>query len=229
MSMLLKAAPMEQAKQARQWSPYVDNGGSVLGVAGKDFVVLAGDTRMSYGYSIASRNVTKIVKLTDQCVLASAGMQSERHTLHKVLKAKAIMFENTHQKQMSTKSMSQCLGNTLYYKRFFPYYTFNVLAGLDEKGVGAVYGYDAIGSFERVPYVCTGSGSALATSILDNQVLFKTQPQNKRDLSLEETVNLVKDVFTCISERDIYTGDNAEIFVITKDGIKKEVFKLRAD
>jgi len=44
-----------------------------------------------------------------------------------------------------------------------------------------------------------------------------------------QTVNLVKDVFTCISERDIYTGDNAEIFVITKDGIKKEVFKLRAD
>lgn len=51
------------ASQKRQWSPYVDNGGSVLAVSGKDFVVIAGDTRMSYGYSIASRNVTKMVQL----------------------------------------------------------------------------------------------------------------------------------------------------------------------
>jgi len=108
---------------------------------------------------------------TDGCILASAGMQAERHTLHKVLKAKATMFENTHRKQMSAHSMAQCLSNTLYYKRFFPYYTFNVLAGLDEKGAGSVWGYDAIGSYERVPYVVNGSGSALATSILDNQVL----------------------------------------------------------
>eukprot|EP00469_Lotharella_globosa_P012249 CAMPEP_0167787518 /NCGR_PEP_ID=MMETSP0111_2-20121227/9479_1 /TAXON_ID=91324 /ORGANISM="Lotharella globosa, Strain CCCM811" /LENGTH=229 /DNA_ID=CAMNT_0007679193 /DNA_START=48 /DNA_END=737 /DNA_ORIENTATION=+ len=229
MSIHLKATPKESVQERRQWSPYIDNGGSVLAVAGKSFVVIAGDKRMSYGYSIASRNVTKIAKLTDGCILASAGMQAERHTLHKVLKAKATMFENTHRKQMSAHSMAQCLSNTLYYKRFFPYYTFNVLAGLDEKGAGSVWGYDAIGSYERVPYVVNGSGSALATSILDNQVLFKTQPQNKRDLTLEETVNLVKDVFTCISERDIYTGDSCEIYMITKDGIQHEDFNLKKD
>jgi len=121
------------------------------------------------------------------------------------------------------------LSNTLYYKRFFPYYTFNIVGGLDEKGVGACYGYDAVGSFDRVPYVCTGSGDALITSILDNQVAFKTQPKNKRDLSLEETVDLVKDCFTACGERDIYTGDWADIYTITKDGIKHELFNLKFD
>merc|ERR1711964_531799 len=62
------------------------------------------------------------------------------------------------------------LSTTLYHKRFFPYYTFNVLCGLDSKGEGAVYHYDAIGSMERNPYTTSGSGSDQVMSVLDSQL-----------------------------------------------------------
>jgi len=213
----------------QHFEPYVMNGGTCIGVAGKDFCVIGGDNRMSYGYSIASRNVGKIHELTSQCVIASAGMQAERKTLHKVLDSRLTWYERMHNKKMSCPAVAQLLSNTLYFKRFFPYYAFNILGGLDCEGKGCIFGYDAVGSFERLPFCVEGSGQAIITSVLDNQVSFLTQPQNKRDLSLEETIALVKDCFTVCGERDIYTGDSVTLAIITKDGIKYENFELKKD
>jgi hypothetical protein len=91
------------------------------------------------------------------------------------------------------------------------------------------------------------------------KVGFKTQPKNKRDLTLEETVELVKDALTCAGERDIYTGmmlaicfplrvvlwsallffrslrilwstgDSADIWIITAAGTQKITFQLKKD
>jgi 20S proteasome subunit beta 6 len=58
------------------------------------------------------------------------------------------------------------------------------------------------------------------------QVEFKTQPKNKRDLSLDETLDIVKDSFTCAGERDIYTGDSVNIAIITAEGTRYEKFEL---
>jgi len=217
------------AKEQAQWSPYNVNEGTALAVSGPDFAIVCGDTRMSDGYTILSRQQPKIFKLTDRCVLSSAGMQADAATLHKLLSARVVQYKTAHHHTISTPAMAQLLSNTLYYKRFFPYYTFNVLGGLDEEGRGAVYGYDAIGSFERMPYGVTGSASALITSILDNQLEFKTAQKMKKTLSLQETLDLVKDVYTAAGERDIYTGDTVEIAIITSDGIKIEQFALKKD
>merc|ERR1719321_242882 len=97
-------------------------------------------------------------------------MKADAITLHKMIQMRIVMYEHDHRKQPSVTAIAQMLSTVLYYKRFFPYYTFNVLAGVDDEGVGAVYHYDAIGSFERVPYTTSGSGSSLVMSVLDCQI-----------------------------------------------------------
>lgn len=130
---------------------------------------------------------------------------------------------------MTTPSIAQLLSNTLYYKRFFPYYAFNLLAGLDEQGEGAVYSYDAIGSFERCQYSSTGSGQAYIIPVLDNVIGHRNRLDERVELSATEVVEIFKDTFLSAGERDIYTGDAVELYVITAAGVTMERFALKAD
>lgn len=218
-----------QPKQAH-FNPYAHNGGTVLAVAGDDFSVIASDTRLSEGFSIHSRDVPKIHTLTGTTVLGCAGFHGDVLTLTKVIEARLKMYEHEHHKKMSTGAVAAMLSTILYYRRFFPYYVYNIIGGLDENGKGAVYSFDPVGSYERETYRAGGSAGAILQPLLDNQIGYKNQPNATQDpLTKEKAVALVKDVFISAAERDIYTGDAIIISVITKDGVDTQQFPLRRD
>jgi 20S proteasome subunit beta 6 len=224
----------DNIRQHPSWSPYDDNGGTTLAVAGEDYCVVAASTRLSSGYSILTRESSKIVQLSNNVVIVSAGFQADIRTLQKTMQARNIQFQHAHRRPMSVNAVAQLLGNTLYYKRFFPYYAWNLVAGLDDEGKGAVYTYDPVGSFERTGYSCQGSGKDLMQPVLDNQLkaasplVLPPQP-SVTNLPVEQAVDLVKDAFVAAGERDIYTGDAVEILVITRTGVQRDVLELKKD
>ena len=176
------------------------------------------------------RSFASSLSSTGSAVLATSGMQADQTTLHKVLEMRMITYKQQHRKEMTVTALAQMLANTLYYKRFFPYYTFNVLGGIDAEGKGCVFSYDAVGSYERTSYSASGTGQTLLMPLLDNQVGKKNQEGKEVvDLTVEEVVSLVKDTLTSAGERDIYTGDFVDIAIITKDGITMEKFELKLD
>ncbi|KAK3007512.1 hypothetical protein RJ639_014499 [Escallonia herrerae] len=214
-------------KQHQNWSPYDNNGGTCVAIAGADYCVVAADTRMSTGYRAvgcispftgAVRQKLGMLRVishlgmfggelgrADKSLMASSGFQADVRALQKVLAARHLIYQHQHNKQMSCPAMAQLLSNTLYYKRFFPYYAFNVLGGLDTEGKGCVFTYDAVGSYERVGYSSQGSGATLITPFLDNQL------KSPSPLLLPAK------------------GDKLEIVVINADGIRREYMELRKD
>ncbi|CAD5125084.1 DgyrCDS13325 [Dimorphilus gyrociliatus] len=220
----------DSAISHQRWSPYAFNGGTILAVAGEDFAVIAADTRLSEGFAIHTRDYPKTYQLTDKTVLACAGFHGDVLTMTKVMDWRLKMYEHDHHKKMSSSAIAAMLSTMLYYKRFFPYYVYNIIGGLDENGKGCVYSYDPVGSYEREVFRAAGSAGAILQPLLDNQIGFKNQTGVTHvPLSLNKALELVKDVFISAAERDIYTGDSLIINVVTKDGVKVDRFPLRRD
>ena len=108
--------------------------------------------------------------------------------------------------------------------------TFNILAGIDDKGEGFVYSYDAVGSFEAQKHAVNGDGGVLAVPLLDNFVEKKhRQLADDKEMTKEEALKLIKNTLNAVVEREITTGDSADIYVITAKGVEHEIFPLRKD
>jgi len=226
--------PVREAKKGSSFSPYVDNGGSVAAYGGKDFCIVAADSRMNLGYAIPTRDVVKLYQLTSRCVLAASGMRADITALVKRLEIDLTWYKHNHGKEMPTTSVAQYLSNTLYYKRFFPYYAFCILSGIDEEGRGCCFEYDAVGSYQRMSYGSSGSAKVLIQPFLDSQLnrqhqQIKTEPEGS-DVPLEDAKSLIREALTAATERDIHTGDWLDMWVIHANGtIDKERLPLKFD
>lgn len=222
-----------------RFNPYSDNGGTVLGIAGEDFAVLAGDTRQVEGYSINSRYEPKIFNVGDDIVMTANGFAADGAALIDRFRNQVKWYKFDHNnKKLSIKSAARYIQHLLYGKRFFPYYVSTLIAGLDDEGKGAVYSYDPVGSYEREQCRAGGAAASLIMPFLDNQVNFKNQYEPGTDgkvkkplryLSLDEVLALVRDAFSSATERHIQVGDGLEVFIVTKEGVRVEYYPLKRD
>jgi len=210
--------PLRTAKQqhAAHWDPYSFEGGSAAAIAGDDFVVIASDTRMSqFDVNILSRDVEKVFVLNDSVIMATSGFYGDVLQFRRLLEARLHKFRFEHRVDMPVDMCSEMMARNLYYKRFFPYFTGAILAGIDEKGHGAVYNYDCVGCIERRPYDASGNGSAMMMPTFDNQIGFEDLPASieRPPLTQERAISLMKDAFRTAADREISIGDRIQVYV----------------
>ena len=98
-------------------------------------------------------------------------------------------YRHAHAKDMPLGAIARLIQTMLYGRRFFPYYVYNILGGIEEDGTsitlplcqctyrrssllgtGAVYSFDPVGSYEREACRAAGAAQSLVQPFLDNQV-----------------------------------------------------------
>lgn len=227
----LEASLPTHRPQAYKWGPEMveDNGGTVLALAGSDYCIIGADTRLSSDYRIRTRNVSRLIEVSSHTYMGMAGSWADSTALRREMAYDLSCFEAKHGRPIGTAALGTFLSNCLYLHRLQPMYALNLVAGLDDKGRGAVYSYDVIGSFNRVAAACCGRGQELMQPVLDQ---FTTEDRNQSvrqgcvPLSCEEALRVMKDAFLSGAEREISIGDGVEIVVLRK-GHRPRVEKLK--
>jgi len=215
-----------------RFEPYSFEGGTVASIAGDDFVVIGGDTRLSTnGGVVQSRHLDKVFKLEGGVVLASSGFYGDLLQLVRVLRARMKVYQFTYNEPMNVNAAAEMLARTLYYKRFFPYYTSNCLAGIDPEGKGALYRYDPVGCIERVKCDVHGAGIEILQPFLDNQVTWANKPESTRPpMTVDRAKKLLRDGFRAVAERETSTGDKLSMIILTAGKpMEEESVDLRGD
>ena len=105
-------------------------------------------------------------------MIGSAGCASDCESLKRRIRLEldALECSSPIGGVLGVQSVANLLQQVLYGRRGFPYYSFCIVAGIDHQqhsSCGAVYVYDAIGSYERVAVASTGTGRELMQPILD--------------------------------------------------------------
>ncbi len=194
-------------------------GTTTVGIVCKDCVILAADKRATAGNLIVDKSVKKVVPINDYLAVTTAGSVSELQQLMKYLKAELQLKDLRTNRQSTIKEAANFLGGMVYTTlRTTGGVAHFLVAGVDKEGTH-LYDIYPDGSLTSVDeYVSSGSGSVFAYGVLENRYT--------KGLSQEEGVKLAITTINSSLQRDAFSGQGIDVFVISKDGVKQAHHQL---
>ena len=187
-------------------------GATAVGIVFNDGVVVAAEKRISYGTHIVSRRGKKVFKISDKIGAACAGLVGDMQILMREVASYVKIREIESRKTLPPKSVAKLLSVIMFERRFAPFITQIVVAGLN--GQPSVYVLDPLGSVIPDKYASVGSGAEIAIGIIDAGYSEGMSEEDAKKLTVKSIKSAV--------QRDAASGDGVDIMVITNKGIKEE-------
>jgi 20S proteasome subunit beta 4 len=186
----------------------------ILGVRGKDFVIVAADGVAARSVIMFKNNEDKIMKLDNSKLLAAIGDNGDRNAFTQLIEKNVHLYALKNDIALSTHAAANFTRNQLATAlRKKPYQVNVVMAGVDEKVGSSMYYMDYLGSMANVDVAAHGYGSHYAYAVLDRNW--------REDITLEEGVKIIK---TCIAQLDKRFSLKQPMFycrAVTTDGIQE--------
>jgi proteasome beta subunit len=187
-------------------------GTTTIGLACKDGVVLATDTRATAGYLIASKRARKIYKITNHIGVTVAGGVGDTQGLVRMLRAEANYYQMREGVPMDVRAAAKLTANILHAYRLFPYLALLIIAGVDESGP-SLYLVSLDGSMIEESKVATGSGSPVAHGVLEGEF--------EEGMEVEKALSIAVKALEAAIKRDIGTGNEIRVATLTEAGYRE--------
>jgi|SRR3989344_4038626 len=194
---------------------------SLVGIVCKDGVVLGADRRATAGTLVVSKKERKVVKINDYIVVASTGTVSDIELSQKVMAAELRLKELKTKTRPSVKEAANLVG-LMFYRNIrtptmIPHIVGILIAGVDEDGSTVLYSVEPSGAVFKVEDYDSNFSSGMP------YILGLLERQWKKDLSVQEGIELAVESLKASTQRDVASGNGIDVFTITKDGIKQAV------
>ena len=179
-----------------------------------DGVIMATDTRATMGSYVASKHAKKVYQITDQLAMTIAGGVAAAQRVVDILKVNAKLYDLEKGRPMPVSAAAMLVSNILFSNREVgaPLPLQALIGGVDLTGP-PVYNLDPYGSLTEEKMVSTGSGSPFAYGVLEDRF--------KEDSTVAEMAPIVVKAVDSAMKRDVASGDNFDVAVITSDGFKE--------
>jgi proteasome beta subunit len=186
-------------------------GTTTVGVVCTDGVILSSDTRVTMGYFVAHKTGKKIYQIDDHIAMTISGSVADAQRVVEVLKVNAKLYKLNNGRPIPIKAASRLVANLLFSARLAPLIAQILVGGVDSTGPH-VFSLDPLGSLVEEKCVATGSGSPIAYGVLEDKY--------KEGATIEEILPVVVRAVDSAMKRDIASGNNFDIAVITKEGYR---------
>ena len=192
-------------------------------MTGKDCVAIASDLRLGINQNQTTAvDYSKLHKIHDKLYLGLTGLISDQLTFIQKMRFKHEMYELRENRVMSPKVFGAVVSAALYEKRFSPYYTEPVIAGLDKDGKPYITSMDLIGADASTDdFVVAGDN---VESLLGGCETFY-----RANLEPEELFTVISNCLMSGVNRDCLSGWGGVVTVIHKDGSFTRTLKGRMD
>lgn len=179
-----------------------------------DGVIMATDTRATMGNYVASKHAKKVYQITDQLAMTIAGGVAAAQRVVDILKVNAKLYYLEKGRPMPVAAAAMLVSNILFSNREVgaPLPLQALIGGMDLTGPH-VYNLDPYGSLTEEKMVSTGSGSPFAYGVLEDRY--------KEGSTVAEMAPIVVKAVDSAMKRDVASGDNFDVAVITSDGFKE--------
>ena len=197
-------------------------GTTILGIVCKDGIVMAADRQITAGRSIVvGKSYQKVTPINLYLVVSWTGGVADAQRLSKVIAAELKLKELRAKKRPSVRQAANLTATITYSQIRQPSMVPNIvgtlIAGFNEDGSAELYTIEPGGSVIKVEDYDANLGSGMP------YVLGLLERQYKKDMSIEEGVELAKEAVKSSTQRDVGSGYGIDVYTITKKGIKKVV------
>jgi len=185
-------------------------GTTTVGVVCTDGVILSSDTRVTMGYFVAHKQGKKIYQIDDHIGMTISGGVADAQYVVEMLKVNAKLYKLNNGRPMPINAAARLVSNVLFSARGGLMAQI-LVGGVDTTGPH-VFSLDPLGSLLEEKCVATGSGSPIAYGVLEDKY--------KEGSTIEKVLPVVVRAVDSAMKRDIASGDNYDIALITKDGYR---------